>query len=99
MDGGSQGPIEKLLRKAINTLQYELLVSFGNDFMYWVVDKNHPIQSVHNRLGSVSERLDVFLKETQRPKVTAAKVKSVWDNNISPILEKMARSKMTRPVF
>jgi len=63
-----------------------------NDFMYWIVDKNHPIQEVQAKLSKVTESIDVFLKETQRPKVTANRVKELWANEVKPLIEAIAKS-------
>jgi hypothetical protein len=75
----------------------EALHSRFNAFMYWVVDKNRPIQVIQSRLSKISEEIDLFLSETQRPKVTASKVKAVWDDEIIPLLTKMAKDGIAIP--
>jgi hypothetical protein len=72
----------------------EALTTYLNEFMYLVVDKNRPINLVQKKLGKVLEDLDLFLRETQRPKITAAKVKEAWDTRVVPMLEKMAKYKI-----
>ncbi|HDO36184.1 MAG TPA: hypothetical protein ENH07_07825 [Nitrospirae bacterium] len=67
---------------------------FFNDTMYWIVDKNRPIATVQKHLSKVTDDVDVFLKETQRPKITAAKVRKAWDDDIKPLIEKMAANKI-----
>lgn len=62
-----------------------------NSFMYWVVDKNRPISSIQSRLDKVTEDIDLFLRETQRPKITTNRVKEAWENEIMPFLKRMAK--------
>jgi GGDEF domain-containing protein len=63
-----------------------------DEFVYWVVDKNQPMASIQKKLDNVSDGIDLFLKETQRPKRTAARVKKVWDEDIRPFMEAVAKS-------
>ena len=65
-----------------------------NDTMAWLVDKNRPISTVQSHLEKVTDEIDVFLKETQRPKRTAAKVKKAWNEEVKPIITKMAQFKI-----
>jgi len=68
-----------------------------NDAMYWIVDKNRPIHTVQKLLGNITDDIDVFLKETLRPKRTAAKIKTVWTDEIQPLIEKMSEYKINVP--
>lgn len=68
-----------------------------NDFIYWIVDKNHPFETIQSKLDTVGDQIDVFLKETQRPKRTAAQVKQTWDDDIKPMLKKMAELHISVP--
>jgi len=70
-----------------------------NDFMYWIVDKNHTIQAVQEKLDLVTEDIDLFLKETQRPKVTASRVKGFWDEQAKPFMVAIAKSGKTLKAF
>ena len=56
----------------------EVVTRKFNDFMFKVVDKNRPIQNIQKSLKTISEDIDLFLQETQRPKVTSARVKEAW---------------------
>jgi len=62
-----------------------------NDAMWWVVDKNRPIATVQSFLDKVTDNINVFLKETQRPKRTAARIQTMWAEEIKPLIEKMAK--------
>ena len=62
--------------------------------MSWLVDKNYPIEKVQEKLSNVKDEMNVFLKETQRPKRNAAKIEKAWDEEIKPILEGIASSKI-----
>jgi len=65
-----------------------------NDAMYWIVDKNRPINTVQTQLDKVSDDMDVFLKETMRPKRTAARIKTAWDDEVKPMVEQMSKAKI-----
>lgn len=67
---------------------------FFDDAMYWLVDKNRPVSLVQQQLGKVVDKIDVFLKETQRPKITAAKIKDAWNNDVIPLIAKMSEYKI-----
>ena len=86
-------------KEAPTSKMREVLVISANDAMYWVVDKNRPIATVQKYLNRKSDEMDVFLKETQRPKVTAAKVKKAWDDDIKPLISRMSEFKVTREDF
>lgn len=75
----------------------EVLHKHFTGFMYWVVDKNRPIQSVQNKLDEVTEDIDLFMRETQRPKIAAAKVKDFWDKSVKPLLGEIAKSQKNIP--
>jgi len=62
-----------------------------NDAMYWIVDKNYSIDVTQKKLGELTDKINVFLKETQRPKITAAKVEKFWEDEVQPLIKKMAR--------
>jgi hypothetical protein len=62
-----------------------------NDAMYWIVDKNYSIDVTQKKLGELTDQINVFLKETQRPKITAAKVEKFWEDEVQPLIKKMAR--------
>ena len=66
-----------------------------NDAMYWVVDKKRPIQTVQDQLKNIDDSMDVFLKETQRPKRSAARIKDFWDKSVSPLIQKTAEHNRT----
>jgi len=68
-----------------------------NDFMYWVADKNRPFLTIQGKLKIVRDEIDTFLKETQRPKRTAAAVKKAWDELVQPMLQRMAKDKISIP--
>lgn len=68
-----------------------------NDFMYWIVDKNYPIQTIQNKLKKVTDNIDVFLKETQRSKVTAAKQKKFWDDDVKVMIDFLSEKKIEIP--
>jgi len=63
------------------------------------VDKNHTIQAVQEKLDLVTEDIDLFLKETQRPKVTASRVKGFWDEQAKPFMVAIAKSGKTLKAF
>ena len=77
----------------------EVLHRHFDDFMYWVVDKNRPINLIQRKLDTVTEKIDLFLKETQRPKITAARVKNFWDESVAPLIKEIARTDKTIPEF
>jgi hypothetical protein len=62
-----------------------------NDAMYYIVDKNYSIDVTQKKLGELTDQINVFLKETQRPKITAAKVEKFWEDEVQPLIKKMAR--------
>jgi hypothetical protein len=72
----------------------ESINPFLREFMHWVVDKNHSIQTIQNRLGKVTEDINLFLKETGRPKRTAAWIQRVWDDEVHPLITKMSKYKI-----
>lgn len=73
----------------------EVLGPHFDQFMYWIVDKNRPIAMIQKKLGEVREDIDLFMSETQRPKIQAYKVKKAWEELITPFLEEMARNKVS----
>lgn len=74
-----------------------VLLDKHRDFMRWFVDKNHPIKMVQGKLSALSEAIDLYMKESNRPKVTSAKLKDAWDNDITPLLKRMANLKISTP--
>lgn len=79
--------------KRVNTDRArEAIMPHVNDFIYWIVDKNRPIEVIQSRLKKTGEDIDLFLSETQRPKITAAKVKEAWTDKIRPFLKSMANN-------
>ena len=98
--GGKKPTIESAIDSTIaiekspgNTAK-DALVRHFNDAMYWVVDKNRPIATVQRFLKNVTDDVNVFLKETLRPKITAAKVQMIWEDEIKPLIEKMSKYKV-----
>ena len=85
--------------KSNNDKAKEVLTRKFDDFMYWVVDKNRPIQSVQNKLKNIREDIDLFLRETQRPKITAAKINEYWEDKIEPMLKEFGKRKISLPDF
>jgi len=67
------------------------LGKYLREFMHYIVDKNIVIQNVQRKLKEVSADINVFVKETMRPKRTAAFVQRVWDDEIHPLITKMAK--------
>jgi hypothetical protein len=86
VEGFEYAPPETMVDRAKSVFERYL-----NDAMYWVVDKNRPIQTVQNQLSKVTDKINVFLKETQRPKITAARIEKAWEDEIQPLIEKMAK--------
>jgi hypothetical protein len=86
VEGFEYAPPETMMDRAKSVFERYL-----NDAMYWVVDKNRPIQTVQNQLSKVTDKINVFLKETQRPKITAARIEKAWEDEIQPLIEKMAK--------
>jgi hypothetical protein len=72
----------------------EAINPFLREFMHWIVDKNHAIQTIQNRLSKVTEDINLFLKETGRPKRTAAWIQRVWDDEVHPLITKMSKYKI-----
>ena len=66
-------------------------------FMAWLVDKNRPINEIQKKLRDVNEDIDLFLRETQRPKITAARIKRAWEDLVEPLLKKMAELDVNVP--
>jgi len=96
----------KLKESALEAIEFEqspmrtaraTLTRHFNDTMYWIVDKNRPITTVQNLLDNVTDDVDVFLKETQRPKRTAAKIKNAWADEVKPLIERMSEYKVNVP--
>jgi len=96
----AQQPEKKRIERVVTespfmkTQKEKLAEKAFKPFMYWIVDRNSPIATVQKKLHKVHDKIDVFLKETQRPKVTAAKTKQAWDKDIVPLIDKMAEYKV-----
>ncbi len=65
-----------------------------NKFMHYVVDKNRSIEQIQKRLGGVKEELDLFMKETQRPKISAYLTEKFWSEHVQPFIEEAAKHKI-----
>lgn len=89
-------PNDEQVKKGALRQKYDQTISAAerpfNDFMYWIVDKNRPFSQVQKKLDEVSDDIDVFLKETQRPKRTAVQIKSAWENEFKPFISDIAKS-------
>jgi len=60
----------------------------------YIANKNIPIRNIQKKLKNVREDIDLFLQESQRPKVESAKVREFWDERVEPLLMNMAKSKL-----
>lgn len=76
-----------------------ITLSKFDEFMTTFVNKNRPIQQIQDRLKDVREDIDLFLRETQRPKITASEIKTGWEDNVEPLLKKMAEHKVYLPAL
>lgn len=61
-------------------------------FINWFANNRFSLERVQNRLKQMDEGIDLLLKETNRPKQTAAKTKMVWQDTIMPMLKDAAES-------
>jgi len=67
---------------------------FFKQKMHDWVDKNLAIKEIQDFIGGVKERLNVFMQETQRPKVTAYRTEKFYDEMVTPIIEGAAKAKL-----
>ena len=72
----------------------QALNKFADKAGYWILDKNLPIAKIQENLKKMTEELDLFLSETQRPKRTAAKIKQMWENMVTPLLKTMGENQI-----
>lgn len=72
----------------------QALNKFADKAGYWILDKNLPIAKIQENLKKMTEELDLFLSETQRPKRTAAKIKQMWEDMVTPLLKTMGENQI-----
>jgi len=74
-----------------------VLVNEHRKFMRFIVDRYHPVLKVQEKLVNMSEAIDLYMKESNRSKVTSAKLKDAWDEDVTPLLKRMAANNVSLP--
>ncbi|MEA1867138.1 MAG: LPD38 domain-containing protein, partial [Thermodesulfobacteriota bacterium] len=75
----------------------EALVPAFNKYSRWILDRNRPLKVVQRKLKKISDEMNVFQKETARPKVAAYEIKKAWEEQFQPLIEQIAKAGLALP--